>query len=800
MKKRLIVSLILSAALMLCVMATDRNVDFENGLARDLKELDLFSGVSDTDFDLGRAPSRVEAIVMLVRLLGEEETAKNGNFEMPFKDVPDWAAPYVGYAYSSGLTQGVSKTEFGMGEANASTYITFVLRALGYSDAEGDFDWSTPYEFAKELGILPSFVDTKEFLRADAVTVSYLALSADIKYKPFSLAEKLMQKNVFTSVEYIANYSGTKVTEKENESKKKLSAEELFDKCSDSVFYVEVQSENGIPLSSGSGFFIDEFGTAITNWHVVNGADKITVTLQNGETYEVENIWDYNPELDYAVISVDVSGYTPLVFNPLPLKTGAEVYAIGSPKGLQNTITHGIVSNPSRVVGQNRYIQASAAISGGSSGGVLLNSYGEVVGITSSTYDGAQNLNFARPISVIAGRKKNLGASPASTNWDYLRCEFDKTEYEMLPGDIVKVKFKAHYFAPDGEIPSYTVYSSDKSVAIGKPGIKNNELYVFATGEGTAVLTIGGVKGKNPSITVTVGEGDSVGEYVGIVANVDSLELNKGAKKVIKTDSFTVNTEEKTASISASSKNSKVAKVEYLRGRVSGSLNDGYVELKNPRPKLLITGVGEGSTEIVVKNNLTGDKLIIPVTVGNCYDSAYERVSKYVFDNGVYSPSNNGQLAYHSLDCGITSFNEIAKLLYYPMRKELHLQIISNFGEIMYFDIIIGEEPFRVIDKDVIKNKVDKRGAKFNVLVPSKGIDLSGEIAFDGFGDGKDDKVITTSFEGSKTLINEITEALPNSFVNMLYIFDNVFEELLPGTAISDFGFTDVDYEAYGIN
>ena len=82
---------------------------------------------------------------MLIRVLGKESEALNGSWEHPFNDVADWADKYVGYAYENGLTNGVSDTQFGTGTASSFTYLTFVLRALGYSDVNGaDFTWDKP--------------------------------------------------------------------------------------------------------------------------------------------------------------------------------------------------------------------------------------------------------------------------------------------------------------------------------------------------------------------------------------------------------------------------------------------------------------------------------------------------------------------------------------------------------------------------------------------------------------------------------------------------------------------------------
>ncbi|MBE6606189.1 MAG: S-layer homology domain-containing protein, partial [Ruminococcaceae bacterium] len=177
------VCLLLAIFMMLPIAATGtRDVSAETAMAVDLRELGLFNGVSETNFDLERTPTRVEVIVMLIRILGKEAEAQNSEWTHPFTDVPEWAYKYVGYAYENGLTQGVSATKFGVGNASAATYLTFMLRALGYSDQNNlDFSWSDPYDFAKEVGILPELVNTKEFWRADIVTISYAALGVNLK-------------------------------------------------------------------------------------------------------------------------------------------------------------------------------------------------------------------------------------------------------------------------------------------------------------------------------------------------------------------------------------------------------------------------------------------------------------------------------------------------------------------------------------------------------------------------------------------------------------------------------------------
>jgi len=118
---------------------------------------------------------------MLVRLLGKEGEAKAGTWDIPFTDVADWAKPYVGYAYANGLANGTGATTFG-GDSlvTASQYLTFVLRALGYS-SDTDFRWDAAWELSDKLGITSgqySATSAAVFLRSDVAQISESALFA----------------------------------------------------------------------------------------------------------------------------------------------------------------------------------------------------------------------------------------------------------------------------------------------------------------------------------------------------------------------------------------------------------------------------------------------------------------------------------------------------------------------------------------------------------------------------------------------------------------------------------------------
>ncbi|MGG6294338.1 HhoA/HhoB/HtrA family serine endopeptidase [Leptolyngbya sp. AN02str] len=168
--------------------------------------------------------------------------------------------------------------------------------------------------------------------------------------------------------------------------------------------------EDGFPperfrQGSGSGFIVGADGQVITNAHVVEGATQVQVTLKDGRTFE-GRVVGVDLVTDVAAIKID-SQDLPVVSlgDSDTLKPGQWAIAIGSPLGLDNTVTAGIISatgRPSNQVGVGdrrvRFIQTDAAINPGNSGGPLLNDQGEVIGINTAIRANAQGLGFAIPI------------------------------------------------------------------------------------------------------------------------------------------------------------------------------------------------------------------------------------------------------------------------------------------------------------------------------------------------------------------------------------------------------------------
>ncbi len=402
--KRLIAALLLSMLVFItifpsaAVSALTRDTSFEEELATDLKALGLFRGVSETNFDLNRAPTRIEALVMLIRVLGKEQEALNGNWEHPFTDVPNWADKYVGYAYENGLTNGISATEYGVGNASSVMYLTFVLRALGYSDKGGaDFNWDNPFSLSMSCGIIPECVDTENFWRADVVSVSYAALPAYLKGSSQTLAEKLIDAGVFSKEQYELSYNtkAFKNSTSENVTEKtKLSATEINNQALKYVGEITIFNKDGKEIGLGTGFIYSEDGKIITNYHVIDGACSAKFSIGD-QSYDILGVLAYDKKIDLAVLKIDGTGYDFAKISKDDIAVGSTVYAIGSSRGMTNTFSQGIVTYYNRVVNEVSHIQHDASITNGNSGGPLINEYGEVVGVNTWGIDESQNLNFA---------------------------------------------------------------------------------------------------------------------------------------------------------------------------------------------------------------------------------------------------------------------------------------------------------------------------------------------------------------------------------------------------------------------
>ena len=187
----------------------------------------------------------------------------------------------------------------------------------------------------------------------------------------------------------------------ENYTNDELNTINVYENVSPSIVSVDVDINDGI--SSGTGFIIDQAGTILTSGHVIEGHKKIKITLSNGEKYDGQLISDTETG-DFALIKIKPKKNLSVIKlgDSSRIKVGQKVLAIGNPFGFSRTLTEGIVS---RVDKTKNKIQTDAAINPGCSGGPLLNTDGEVIGINQSIYNPDNNksnigIGFAIPVNL----------------------------------------------------------------------------------------------------------------------------------------------------------------------------------------------------------------------------------------------------------------------------------------------------------------------------------------------------------------------------------------------------------------
>lgn len=187
--------------------------------------------------------------------------------------------------------------------------------------------------------------------------------------------------------------------------------EELSSMATAAVVLVAVEA--GSRSRQGSGFIVDQEGLILTNHHVIRDATNATVRLSSGDIYDRVTVMAVDERRDLAVLKIAGFGLPTLrLGNSDSVRIGTDVIAIGSPLGLENTVSTGIVSGRRTEPRGFQLLQITAPASTGSSGGPVLLRDGRVVGIAASQFRNGQNLNFAVPINYARGILAGLGTEP----------------------------------------------------------------------------------------------------------------------------------------------------------------------------------------------------------------------------------------------------------------------------------------------------------------------------------------------------------------------------------------------------
>lgn len=316
-------------------------------------------GLLDGPVSLSEAPTRAQTAELLARMTGE--------------------------AIPSPEDAGAAVT--------ANDCFTMLLEVFGYHEADGDFIHEDAALFARHIGLTTQDYTTGIFTQGDLCEVLSDSLTFPHR-NGGSLLEYLLDQGMVSW----AQAAGLGLLNEE------LTARQIYDRCSAAVFQLDCWKYNSKKPpedtssdSSASGFFLDENGIAVTNFHSIEYVVRAVATLVTGEQYEVTEVMYVNKKTDIAIIRISrtsLEGKTTPAFAHLELpetddvRAGDIAYAVSNPLGAGLAISDSIISDPARPVDGYALpsILNTVSISQGSSGGALLNAYGEAIGITSGAY------------------------------------------------------------------------------------------------------------------------------------------------------------------------------------------------------------------------------------------------------------------------------------------------------------------------------------------------------------------------------------------------------------------------------
>ena len=275
------------------------------------------------------------------------------------------------------------------------------------------------------------------------IVISALSANSGCKHNLIKTVEK--QATCVSQGIYKFKCSNCDYSKEETYTLEILSGEAVFDLAKDSTAEIITYDKTGSEFAMGSGFVYKNDGQIITNYHVIEEAYSANVIIENNK-YSVLKVLSYDINRDIAVLKIGATNLKELPICSQPLKTGSQIYAIGSSKGFTATFTQGIVTTSSRTIDNVSYIQHDAPISSGNSGGPLLNGFGEIVGINTMTAKESQNLNFAIAVKEIdnlsfsspmtLSEVTDKECNPFSKLKNYVKSEgeFDDNVYTMVSG------------------------------------------------------------------------------------------------------------------------------------------------------------------------------------------------------------------------------------------------------------------------------------------------------------------------------------------------------------------------------
>lgn len=277
---------------------------------------------------------------------------------------------------------------------------------------------------------------------------------------------------------------------------------EVIRKTMPAVVSIDILNSDGAKRGSGTGFIVQSDGVIVTNHHVVRAGTRLSVVTHAGERYEVKGVIAYDVVKDFAIIRIPAVELPTLrLGNSNNIEVGDNVLAIGDSLGfLTGTVSTGIVSAKNREAQGSTWIQVTAPVSHGNSGGPLLNRNGEVIGVIQGGWDNGQNLNVAVPINFVRGSLQ-LGTS---INYSLTQVAKEWREIEAASQKAFIEENFPPYKDPDGifQVRSLSAWKVQREV---KPlGNGNTLVQTLFAPPNAAMAKLGGYLSEGMAVDVVL--------------------------------------------------------------------------------------------------------------------------------------------------------------------------------------------------------------------------------------------------------------------------------------------------------
>lgn len=384
-----------------------------------------------------------------------------------------------------------------------------------------------PAQKPQTISPVTSRTDTKRHWWVGIAVAAGIILCLGVGFGSSQLFSTLFQETETTSRPAVAN-DGNKIITSEEES-----IAGVVEKVSPSVVSILTTSQTVSPYGvaeeqgAGTGIIVGKDGYVMTNKHVVNGTNTVSVVLTDGTTYDKVKVLGADPLNDVAFLKIpNVSNLpTAELGDSTSIRVGQKVVAIGNSLGqYQNTVTSGIISGTGRPVSAQAgesvenltdLIQTDAAINPGNSGGPLLNLSGQVIGINTAIIENAQGIGFAIPIGATKGMLKGVlaggGVERAYLGVNYLSITADVASHYQLP-----VKKGAYVFSttnqsaviPNGPAAKAGIQDKDiitkvGDIEIGDKGGMASLISEYAPGDTVELTVLRGGQTVKLKVTLT---------------------------------------------------------------------------------------------------------------------------------------------------------------------------------------------------------------------------------------------------------------------------------------------------------